>query len=232
VQGAVEEAIQGVTGESLRVVGSGRTDAGVHALGQGVSLASQTHLPADVLLRALNANLPFDVRVLAAVEVPPGFNAIDESIGKRYRYVLQEGPHPNVFSRRYAWYIRDVLDIDAMQQAAVGLTGRHDFKSYETAGSPRVSTVRTVRNLTVARQIDEDGFARVVIEVEADGFLYNMVRNLVGTLLEVGRGKRPASWPNEVLADRDRRQAGATAPPHGLYLVQVFYRETQLPVRP
>jgi tRNA pseudouridine38-40 synthase len=225
VQGVLEQAIHAVTGESLRVVGSGRTDAGVHAVGQGVSFDSATYLAPDVLRRALNANLPADVRVLEAAEAPAGFNAIDAAAGKRYRYVLQEGPTPNVFARRYAWYVRDVLDLAAMQQGAGGLIGRHDFKSYETSGSPRVSTVRTIRDLTVIRREDDTGFSRVLIEVEADGFLYNMVRNLVGTLLEVGRGKRSAAWPVEVLAERDRRRAGATAPPHGLYLLRVFFRE-------
>jgi tRNA pseudouridine38-40 synthase len=225
VQGVLEEALQRITGETLRVSASGRTDAGVHALGQVVSFASATYLAADVLQRALNAHLPDDVRVVAAAEAQRGFHAIDDSIGKRYRYLLQEGPVPNVFARRYAWFVRTRLDIEAMRTAASELVGQHDFKSFETTGSPRVSTIRTVRDLTVSRQIGLDGRPLVVVEVEADGFLYNMVRNLVGTLREVGLGRRAAAWAGTVLRQRDRRQAGMTAPPHGLYLLRVFFRE-------
>lgn len=227
VQGVLEEALQRITGETLRVSASGRTDAGVHALGQVVSFASATYLAADVLQRALNAHLPDDVRVVAAAEAQRGFHAIDDSIGKRYRYLLQEGPVPNVFARRYAWFVRTPLDVESMRTAASELTGQHDFKSFETTGSPRVSTIRTVRDLTISRQIGLEGRPLVVVEVEADGFLYNMVRNLVGTLREVGLGRRAAAWAGTVLRQRDRRQAGMTAPPHGLYLLRVFFRDDQ-----
>lgn len=225
VQGVLEEALHRITGESFRITSSGRTDAGVHALGQVVSFASATYLSPEVLLRALNANLPDDVRVLEAEEARAGFHAIDDAIGKRYRYLLQEGPVPNLFARRYAWFVRSPLDLEAMQRAARALVGRHDFKSFETAGSPRVSTVRTVHDLTVDRQTGLDGRPLVLVEIAADGFLYNMVRNIVGTLREVGLGRRDASWPGEVLQQRDRRRAGMTAPPHGLYLLQVFFQE-------
>jgi tRNA pseudouridine38-40 synthase len=223
IQGVVEEAVQRVTGEKLRVVGSGRTDAGVHAYGQAVSFISSTRLEADVLLRALNANLPYDVRVVNAMEASSDFCAMRKSTGKRYRYVIHNAPIPDVFSRNRVWFVYDHLDADAMREAARGLVGRHDFKTYETSGSPRVGTCRTIRDLTVTRGRGGGEQDRIVIEVEADGFLYNMVRNLVGTLVQVGKGKQPVGWPEEILAARDRRLAGPTAPPQGLYLIQVFF---------
>jgi tRNA pseudouridine38-40 synthase len=220
VQGELEAAFKKISGEDLRMVASGRTDAGVHALGQAVSLATQSQLSTEVLLRALNATVPRDLAVLEVQDVPSGFNAIDEAAAKRYRYLIHDGPLPDVFARRYAWHVRRRLDASAMQEAAQALRGSHDFKSYETSGSARVSTVRTVYDLSVSRRDD-----RVTIEVEAGGFLYNMVRNIVGTLEQVGRGRQSISWPLEVLAARDRRVAGMTAPPHGLYLVRVTFRE-------
>ncbi|MFV1967827.1 MAG: tRNA pseudouridine(38-40) synthase TruA [Pirellulaceae bacterium] len=229
VQGELETAVDRVTGGSRRLVASGRTDAGVHALGQAVTLATDSALPPDVLLRALNANTPGDLVVLDVQAARDGFNAIDDAIGKRYRYWIQDGPIPDVFMRHYAWQVRQPLDADAMHDAAQALKGTHDFKSYESSGSPRVSTVRSVRDLVVRRQT-RDATSYVVIEVEADGFLYNMVRNIVGTLVEVGREKKSPAWPGEVLAARDRRVAGMTAPPQGLYLEYVRFAEkgTQL----
>lgn len=223
VQGAMEEAIERVTGDTLRVVGSGRTDAGVHAHGQAVSFHSSTRLAPDVLLRALNANLPRDVRVLQAVEAASDFCAMRASTGKRYRYLIHNAPIPDVFSRGRAWFVYDHLDIDAMGEAAQRLVGRHDFKTYETSGSPRVGTCRTIRELTVVQTSPGSDPSRIAIEVEADGFLYNMVRNLVGTLVEVGKGKQPVAWPAEILAARDRRLAGPTAPPQGLYMLRAYF---------
>jgi tRNA pseudouridine38-40 synthase len=222
VQGELESAVQKITGEQTRLVASGRTDAGVHAHGQAVTLATESSLPAEVLCRALNANTPVDLSVVDVEAAREGFNAIDDATGKRYRYLIQDGPVPNVFMRHYAWQVRQTLDVDAMNEAAQHLTGTHDFKSYESSGSPRVRTVRSICDLLVRRQTwNETSY--VVIEVEADGFLYNMVRNIVGTLLEVGRAKKSTAWPAEVLAARDRRVAGMTAPPHGLYLVHVNF---------
>ncbi len=226
VQGAIEEAIYRVTGERLRIVGSGRTDTGVHAHGQAASFRSATDLEAHVLLRALNANLPADVRIVASREAAADFCALRQSTGKRYRYLIHNAEIPDVFLQNRAWFVYDPLDVEAMNAAAQGLHGRHDFKSYETSGSPRVDTCRTLRDLTVRRSVDEDARSLVSIEVEADGFLYNMVRNLVGTLVEVGRGKRPIEWPAEILPARDRRLAGPTAPAHGLYMLRAFFPPT------
>ena len=223
VQTAVEDAIREVTGETLRVVAAGRTDTGVHALGQAVSFVTESPLANEVLWRALNANLPPDVWVLQVDSAPDGFDAIDDSAGKRYRYLIQDGRHKDIFARRYAWRVWQMLDAAWMHQAAQGLLGTHDFAAYQNVGSPRASTIRTVREIVVERRTYADG-ERVVVEVEADGFLYNMVRNIVGTLVEVGKGKQSVDWPASVLAACDRTIGGMCAPAHGLYLLKVFYR--------
>jgi tRNA pseudouridine38-40 synthase len=224
VQGVLESAFEKIADPTSRAVASGRTDTGVHALGQAVNISIASRLDTATLQRALNARLPDDVVVLSVVEASDTFNAIDDSRGKRYRYVIDDSPWPDLFSRRYAWHVRQRLNVDEMHLAIQSLAGQHDFKGYESSGSQRVTTVRTIREFQVARSEYQNG-ERVLIEVEADGFLYNMVRNLVGTLVEVGRGKRPPTWPAEVLAAKDRRLAGMTAPPHGLYLLQVYFDE-------
>lgn len=222
VQGVVEDALNRITGEVIRTVASGRTDAGVHALGQVVSFSTESRLPPEVLQRALNAELPADIAVKCAENAPAGFHATHHALRKRYRYILHDGPVRDVFQLRYAWHCRHRLDADIMDRAAKLLLGTHDFCSFETSGSQRTSTVRTIFDLEVQRgRAGESDL--VTTEVEADGFLYNMVRTIVGTLLDVGRGARPASWVAEVLAARNRSAAGRTAPAQGLFLVRVEY---------
>jgi tRNA pseudouridine(38-40) synthase len=319
VQKILEAAIEKVTGQHSSTLASGRTDAGVHALGQVVGFRTDSQLPPEVLLRAINANLPHDVAVLDAVEVPEGFRPTHDVVRKRYRYVIHDGPLRDVFGRHFAWHYRyGRLDAEAMRRAAAALLGTHDFSSFQSSGAPRATTVRTVFELRVERgragrpksvgqavpdetsnqplktenvrhsltyghgelrverqnlpspfgrgaggegdvagegragqgggeelgirdwglenedccsvprrrsrgacSPDSDDF--ITIEIEADGFLYNMVRSIVGTLVEVGRGAQPESWPGEVLLAADRRFAGPTAPPQGLFLVRVEY---------
>lgn len=222
VQGELEAAMREITGEETRIISSGRTDAGVHAIGQVVSWATRSKHSAEVLLRGLNANTPRDMVVRAVEEAPEGFHAINDSISKRYRYLLFDDPIRDVFARHYVWQLWQPLDVDAMHEGAQALLGEHDFRSYETSGSPRVSSVRKIHDIVVERRATDHG-KRIVIEAEANGFLYNMVRNIVGTLVEVGKGNRTSAWPGEVLAQQDRRAAGATAPPQGLYLLNVNY---------
>jgi tRNA pseudouridine38-40 synthase len=222
IQAEVEKALRQVTGEDIRVLASGRTDAGVHAIGQVIGFRSETYLSPEVLCRAIDAHLPFDIIVLDVCEAPDGFHPIRDALRKRYRYVIQDGPLCDVFARAYAWFIPQRLDVEAMSEAALTLMGEHDFSSFEASGAARVSSVRTILDLSVRRQTG-DFMDRVVIEVEANGFLYNMVRIIVGSLVAVGQGKRSPDWIAQVLRARDRRVSGVTAPPHGLFLVHVEY---------
>lgn len=228
VQEVVERAIAAVTGQRVRVMASGRTDAGVHALGQVVSFRTSCGWEPPVLVRALNAHLPLDIAVRDATIVPDNFHATLSATRKRYRYAIHNHPIRDVFRRHTSWHYPRPLNVPAMQEAAQALRGTHDFRSFQTAGSERQSTVRTIFEIEVRRGSGEDRHM-VYIEVEADGFLYNMVRAIVGTLVEVGRGRHGPAWVAQVLAGRDRRLAGRTAPPHGLCLVQVDYGELDGP---
>jgi len=222
IQAELERALARITGESIRVTGSGRTDAGVHALGQVAGFQTSGTMSAEVFQRALNAELPEDIAVLSAAEAVPDFHPIRDSVSKRYRYSMDDSPVRDVFARRLVWHYRRPLDEALMAAGATHLLGRHDFSSFETAGAPRPDSIRTISHLSVVRGQDELR-NRITIEVEADGFLYNMVRAIVGTLVEVGRGAQPVEWVGEVLKSADRSQAGPTAPPQGLCLLWVKY---------
>lgn len=227
VQGTLEAALRQITQETIRVTAAGRTDAGVHALGQVAGFATATWLTNAELQRALNAVLPSDVAVLSLEDAPKDFHATRDALAKRYRYQIHNGRTPSVFDRHYAWHYPQPLDAALMHAAGQALVGRHDFSSFETAGSERPDSIRTIHELSVARG-SEALADRVTIEVAGDGFLYNMVRTIVGTLVEVGLGARDLNWPAMVLAARDRRKAGQTAPPHGLFLVSVSYENSDL----
>jgi tRNA pseudouridine38-40 synthase len=241
VQAVLETAWHEITREQARVTAAGRTDAGVHALGQVVGLATQTRLSNSDLHRGVNAVLPEDVAVLSVEDAREGFHATHDAVAKTYRYQIHNGRVPDVFHRRYVWHHPQPLDTDKMHAAAQALVGTHDFSSFESAGSERPDSVRTLTSLTVGRGIHVVESLRdsnlavserllhiysrdlITVDVTGDGFLYNMVRAIVGTLVEVGKGGRDESWVAEVLAARDRRVAGQTAPPHGLFLVRVDY---------
>ena len=236
VQQTLEAAIAQITGENLRIHASGRTDTGVHALGQVASLQSETLLESSVLQKALNAVLPDDIAVLEVSEVPLDFHPRYSAKRKRYRYLINDGPLRDVFMRRYCWhYNKGRLDVEAMQRAAMPLLGTHDFTSFESSGAKRKTSIRTIFSLEIQRGRGGEGglFLQkkepttndhwIALDIVADGFLYNMVRAILGTLVEVGRGFRPVTWPGEILDAADRRQAGPTAPPQGLFLVEVDY---------
>jgi len=239
VQGAVQATWQKLTLETVSVTAAGRTDAGVHALGQIVGVSTKTRLTNNDLLRGLNALSPEDIKVIAVEDAPEKFHATYDAIGKTYRYQIHNARTPSVFDRHYAWHYPQPLDAEAMNRAGQALVGRHDFSSFESAGSERPDSIRTIHQLTVVRThiaaflrnvspSDAQHHAldspdRITIEVSGDGFLYNMVRTIVGTLVDVGMGKHDPSWVAEVLATKDRRRAGQTAPPQGLFLVEVQY---------
>lgn len=218
VQQTLEEAILALTGEKANANASGRTDSGVHALGQVVNFYTNTVLACDVIVRALNAHLPGDVVIRAAADVPQAFDANRDAKRKLYRYVIHDGPVPDPFLRRYGCHSRHPLDVGAMRRAAEPLKGRHDFHSFETDWPNRMSSVRTITHLAVNRIGDW-----IWLDVEADGFLYNMVRAIAGTLMNVGRGYWPAAEVEKILKAEDRTQAGPTAPPQGLFLMRVTY---------
>jgi tRNA pseudouridine38-40 synthase len=218
VQETLEAAIVSVTGESVHVNASGRTDTGVHAIGQVVNFYSNTRHPPEVLVRAFNAHLPPDVVVSDAADVAQAFDANRDAKRKLYRYVIHDGPVPNLFLRRYYYQSPHRLDANAMSQAAAPLRGRHDFHSFETDWPNRMSSVRTISHLAVNRLADW-----IWLDAEADGFLYNMVRAIAGTLINVGRGYWPVSQVAEILQAEDRRAAGPTAPAQGLFLMRVTY---------
>ncbi|MGB8170439.1 MAG: tRNA pseudouridine(38-40) synthase TruA [Chthoniobacteraceae bacterium] len=224
VQGLLEAALEKITGAAARTLASGRTDAGVHALAQVVSFRTQTHLSGEVLRRAINANLPDDVVIHEAVDVPAAFHPIRDVIRKGYRYAIHDGPLRDVFRRRYCWQVPRRLDADPMSRAAAALLGTHDFAAFQTQGAPRRSTVRTVYRAELCRECQPQADF-LTFQIEANGFLYNMVRAIVGSLVEIGRGAQSEDWMAKVLASADRRQAGPTAPPQGLFLESVVYGE-------
>ncbi len=221
VQQVLEEAIERLTGVRPSTTASGRTDAGVHAMGQVVHFLTASRHEPETFVRALNAMLPRDVRVLDAAEMPQAFHSTLDARSKRYRYAIDNARIASPFRLRYSWHVPKPLDTGAMGRAGASLLGRHDFRSFETDWPNRMSSVRTIFDLAVARDGD-----LVTIEVEADGFLYNMVRSIAGTLVLVGQGKRPEGWVADVLAAQDRVEAGPTAPPQGLFLLTVRYSRT------
>ena len=233
IQAAVEAALLPLEGRPVTVHGAGRTDAGVHALGQVASVRLAHRLPPPALVRALNARLPPDVRTLHAEHVPDRFHARFHARAKLYRYRLAAAPVANPLERRYVWHLPHAVDCAAMQAAGALLRGRHDFAAFQTAAGENGpgSTVRTIADLRVVTEpgpgwpapANDRSGGIVGIEVEGDGFLRHMVRSIVGTLVEVGRARRSVADVAAVLASGRRARAGPTAPARGLFLVRVDY---------
>jgi tRNA pseudouridine38-40 synthase len=220
VQGLLEDVLARFEGTPVTVQGAGRTDAGVHAHGQVASVRMTCRHDPATLVRALNAQLPGHVRVLSVEDVPDGFHARFSATGKRYEYQIRNGAVVVPFERAYVWHLAEPLDVAAMRAAAALLVGTHDFATFQSAGTDVVDTVRTITHSDVVRR---DSGGLLAYEVSGTGFLRHMVRAIVGTLVEVGRGQRAAASIPALVAGRDRARAGATAPPHGLFLVRVVY---------
>lgn len=236
IQGLLEEALRELDGRDVAVAGAGRTDAGVHALAQVAAFALERTIAPDALVRAVNVRLPESVRVLDAAPVDAAFHPRFDARAKHYRYRIWNARVLSPFERRYAWHIIDRLDVGAMNAAAALLVGTHDFAAFCGTGSDAATTVRTILSSRIAEcgvrsncgSDHESAFrspqsALIVYEVSGDGFLRYMVRNIVGSLVEIGCGRFPPSWLGEVLASRDRTKAGRTAPAPGLFLVGVKY---------
>lgn len=220
VQGEIEAAIAKMTRQQIRITGSGRTDAGVHALGQVANFRCETALTAEAFFKGLNSLLPADIVVKACEPVRKDFHARYDATGKTYHYRILNRFLPAAIGRRYAWHIRKTLDRSAMEAALGHIAGTHDFKAFENSGSPRSHTMRTVSQASIDPP-DAEGY--LTIKLSADGFLRYMVRNIVGTLVDIGLSKYPPDRMAEIRDAGDRSLAGATAPPHGLYLVSVDY---------
>ncbi len=229
VQGEVEKALSEITGKSIRIDGVSRTDAGVHALGQRASFSGDFGIPTHRIAKALNDKLasgtkPGAIRVVSAEERPAGFHARFDSKGKKYRYLIRNAGEMSPFERNFKYLVRNELDVRSMQEAADHIKGTHDFACFQAAGGTlRETTVRTVTDIGVA-VIEEDDIGRdIALEISGDGFLYNMVRIITGTLVEVGAGKIAPEEMKDIIESCDRARAGHTAPPQGLYLVEVYY---------
>lgn len=218
IQQIIEEAIRAVTGEKSRLTGSGRTDSGVHARGQVANFFTHSKIPAERLGYALNASLPADIRIVKASEADLSFHARYHAKKKEYRYTLHTGPHGTALDRRICVHVRGPLDMEAVKKATGYLTGTHDFAAFRGAGSGVKTTVRSIYRAEWTGEGD-----KLFFDIVGNGFLYNMVRIIVGTLLEVGRGKRPPEDMVHLLAPAKRDDAGPTAPAKGLCLTRVYY---------
>jgi tRNA pseudouridine38-40 synthase len=217
VQGTIEEVIEKLTGQPVKVYGSSRTDAGVHALGQVANFRINSPVPTENFSNALNNLLPQDITISDVCEMPEDFDAISDTVEKRYDYLINTTPIRPVLARNQ-WHRPGQLDIGKMHQAAQKFVGKKDFKSFASAADQRESSVRTI----TLCQVEQEGDV-IKISVAADGFLYNMVRNIVGTLVEVGRGRWEPDMIDTILEAKDRNAGGPIAPASGLCLMEIFY---------
>jgi tRNA pseudouridine38-40 synthase len=218
IQKELEWALGKIAGHSVRIIGSGRTDAGVHAAGQVVNFRTEGTIPTDRICIAMNSLLPGAIVVLSAEEVDESFHARYSAKSRLYRYDILNRDTPSALMSRYCVHVRDELNVDAMIEAGRCLIGVHDFASFASADGEEESTVRNLTQFEVRRSGEH-----LILDFRANAFLRSMVRTIVGTLLEVGRGRRDAEEMRSILDARDRRVAGKTAPPHGLCLMEVEY---------
>jgi tRNA pseudouridine38-40 synthase len=221
IQGVLEAALERLTQERLAVIGSGRTDAGVHARGQVANFRTASAIPLKAFHEGLNSMLPPDIAVLAAAEAKPSFHARKSARAKTYEYCILNRPSRSPLSHHYAWWIAPPLDLAAMAATAAALPGEHDFSAFRASGSDNINPVRRV--LAAAWRDAPGGW--LCFTITATGFLRGMVRSLVGTMVEAGRGKTPPTILVELLSNPARHLAGPTAPPQGLYLVEVVYED-------
>jgi tRNA pseudouridine38-40 synthase len=227
IQGVLEDALAKLEGAPVAVAGAGRTDAGVHALAQVASVSLTRSIDPITLVRATNAHLPPTVRILSAAEAAPGFHARFDATAKLYRYRIWNAEVLSPFERAYVWHVpAPILDRHAMAAAAAELEGRHDFAAFQTAGATTHSTERVMFSSRIGS--DPDQTPLVLYEIYGDGFLRHMVRSVVGTLVEIGKGRYPPSRIRDLLQSRARADAGRTAPAAGLVLVRVEYGRPDL----
>jgi tRNA pseudouridine38-40 synthase len=223
IQGLIEDALADLEGGDVIVTGAGRTDAGVHAFAQVANFTLTRDIAPEVVVRSLNAKLPVEIRVRSADIVPSSFHARFDAKAKSYRYRLWNAEVLNPFERAYVWHVTTPLDVAVMTDAARLFEGRHDFAAFQAVGGAPGPTDRLITQSTLSAS----GEGLVTYDVTGDGFLRHMVRAIVGTLVEVGRGRQRPEWIRDVIASRDRARAGRTAPANGLFLVRVDYGDVQ-----
>ncbi len=227
IQGTIEAALKSLTGEAIRIHGAGRTDAGVHAAGQVANFTIASSIPPDRFAAALNSELPHDITLRDSSEVPDDFHARYSAVRKQYRYLIDTADMTPPWLRGLVWRVPGRFDEDALAAAAPRLIGTHDFSAFESKSSPDEDSCRTVFDINVTRSPTALGWQSdhqlLSIAMTADGFLYNMVRAIVGTLVQVAQGRGTADDVTRILNSQDRSQAGATAPPQGLSLMWVDY---------
>jgi tRNA pseudouridine38-40 synthase len=229
IQGLLQDCLYRLTGEKVKLAGAGRTDAGVHAIEQVASFETSSRYPAEVIKRAVNAMLPDDIKIIRAETLEVPFHARYSAVRKRYIYLIANETDLPVFLRRYVWWVKSPLDLDSMRKASRFIIGTHDFSSFRGAGCGAKSTVRTIYSLDL-EEIERVPFIftefkcnLIKVSIEAEAFLRHMVRNIVGTLVEIGRGRFGYEEIQDILSAKDRRRAGPTAPSQGLFLERVIY---------
>ncbi len=223
IQQILEEAVARIIGENVSIIASGRTDAGVHALNQVASFRAHTRLPANKMFLGINSVLPQDSVVKDLQEAPPDFNALKNAMGKIYVYRIKNQRRRPVLGRQYFWFVRYKLDLEKMREAASFLTGEHDFSAFCATGCDVQDRIRTINRIDI--HAGREGMLEIT--VESGGFLRHMVRNIVGTLVDVGRGKLKPEDMNDIIASGDRTKAGTAAPACGLFLKEVQYESRE-----
>lgn len=219
IQAEIERVLSLITRQNITITGSGRTDAGVHALGQTASFRCNTRLSPQIVLKAMNSLLPQDIVIRDCSVADDRFHARYDASAKIYHYNILNNPIPSAVGRNYSWHIKKKLNVNKMRQALLFLVGTHDFKAFENSGSPRSDSIRTI----YSAQILEYENGRLTVVLEGSGFLRQMVRNIVGTLVRIGIEKMMPQDMKRILLSKDRNQASTTAPAHGLFLVEVRY---------
>ncbi len=219
VQKTIEDAIHQITKEKVKITGSGRTDSGVHAMGQVANFLTETHMDPETLKKALNSTLPRDISIIKTQEVPNYFHAQFNSLSKVYEYRIFNKPYPPALQRNKVWHVSEKLDSEKMKKSAAYLEGTHDFSVFATADITVKSTVRTVKQVSIRKT--REGL--ILIEIEANGFLKRMVRMITGTLVETGKGKLAPEEFGQILAKGQKTKNVFTAPPQGLFLKKVLY---------
>ena len=220
IQGTIEEVLERLLQEEVKLIGSGRTDSGVHALSQVANFKTKSNLSLREIRRGLNGLLPKDIRIKNIISAPEKFNSRYDVLSKTYQYIISHQESP--FLQHYACFCPTQLNLPAMRKAAKALLGKHDFKAFQAAGSRIKDSVRSIKKLSIRKK--KTTLANLIlIEIEADGFLYKMARNIIGTLFEVGKGKKVPQDIKKILDKKNRKFAGPTAPAKGLYLKEVKY---------